>query len=50
MAQLVKTKHSLHEDAGSIPGLTLWVKDLALLQAAGQVTNAAPILIAVAVV
>ena len=34
VAQLVKNPTSIHEDAGSIPALTLWVKDLALLQAA----------------
>ena len=34
MAQQVKAQQSLHEDAGSIPGLSQWVKDLVLLQAA----------------
>ena len=30
MAQLVKNPKSFREDAGSIPGLIQWVKDLAL--------------------
>ena len=29
MAQRVKDPTSIHEDVGWIPGLTLWVKDLA---------------------
>ena len=30
MAQLAKNPTSLHEDMGSIPDLSQWVKDLAL--------------------
>ena len=33
MAQQVKKKTSIHKDVGSIPGLSQWVKNLALLQA-----------------
>ena len=31
VVQWVKNPNSIHEDVGSIPGLTQWVKDLALL-------------------
>ena len=40
MAQEVKNPTSIHEDEGSIPGLTQWIKDLVLPQAAAQVTDA----------
>ena len=33
MAQQLKNPTRIQEDMGSIPGLTQWVKDLALLQA-----------------
>ena len=34
VAQQVKNPTSIHEDVGSIPGLTQWVTDLVLKQAA----------------
>ena len=44
VVQQVKNLTSVHGDAGSIPGLTQWVKDLVLLQAVVQVADAAWIL------
>ena len=34
MAQQIKNLISIHDDAGLVPGLAQWVKDLVLLQAA----------------
>ena len=43
VAQQVKNPTSIGENARSISGLTQWVKDTALPQAAAQVTDAAQI-------
>ena len=37
----LRTQHSSSEDAGLIPGLAPWVKDLAFLRAAAEGTDAA---------
>ena len=43
MVQQVKNPTSVHQDVGSIPGLTQWVKDQVLPRPAEQVKNAAQI-------
>ena len=40
----LRTQHSVHEDGGSILGLTRWVKNLTLTQAAVQGADVAQIL------
>ena len=43
MAHRVENPISIHEDVGSTPGLTQWVKDMALPQAVAQVMDMARI-------
>ena len=44
MVHCVKNTASAHEDAGLIPDLTQWVKDLVFPQDAVHITDAAQIL------
>ena len=43
MYQQVKNPTSIHADAGLIPGLVQWIKDLALLQAVMWIKDVAQI-------
>ena len=39
----LRTPHSVREDAGTIPSLAQWVKDLVLQEAAAQIADVAQI-------
>ena len=43
MARGLRTQLSNHEYVGSVPGLTQWVKNLVLPQAAAEISDAAQI-------
>ena len=45
----LRTQYSAYEDVGSIPRLTQWAKDLALLQAVTSFADAAQVQVSVAV-